>query len=52
IQVRSGLHCCRPLMEHLGLLEGGTVRASVAAYTTEEEIDLLVAAVDDIGRGR
>jgi len=51
IQVRSGLHCCRPLMEHLGLLEGGTVRASVAAYTTEEEIDLLVAAVDDIGRG-
>jgi len=39
-------------MEHLGLLEGGTVRASVAAYTTEEEIDLLVAAVDDIGRGR
>ncbi len=50
IQVRSGHHCCRPLMEHLGLLEG-TVRASVAAYTTEQEIDLLVAAVDDISRG-
>ena len=51
ILVRSGHHCCQPLMEHLGLPEG-TVRASVAAYTTEQEIDLLIAAVDEISRGR
>ncbi|NLN08382.1 MAG: aminotransferase class V-fold PLP-dependent enzyme [Methanoculleus thermophilus] len=51
IMVRSGHHCCQPLMEHLGLPEG-TVRASMAAYTTEQEIDLLIAAVDEISRGR
>jgi len=51
ILVRSGHHCCQPLMEHLNLPEG-TVRASMAAFTTEQEIDLLVAAVDEISRGR
>ena len=51
ILVRSGHHCCQPLMEHLNLPEG-TVRASMAAFTTEQEIDLLVAAVDEITRGR
>ncbi|BBL67985.1 aminotransferase class V-fold PLP-dependent enzyme [Methanoculleus chikugoensis] len=51
ILVRSGHHCCQPLMEHLNLPEG-TVRASLAAFTTEQEIDLLVAAVDEISRGR
>jgi cysteine desulfurase/selenocysteine lyase len=51
IMVRSGHHCCQPLMEHLNLPEG-TVRASMAAFTTEQEIDLLVAAVGEICRGR
>jgi len=51
ILVRSGYHCCQPLMEHLGL-PNGTVRASLAAYTTEQEIDLLLAAVSEICRGR
>ncbi|MDV2482233.1 aminotransferase class V-fold PLP-dependent enzyme [Methanoculleus sp. Wushi-C6] len=51
ILVRSGHHCCQPLMEHLNL-PNGTVRASMAAFTTEQEIDLLVAAVDEISRGR
>jgi len=51
ILVRSGYHCCQPLMEHLGL-PNGTVRASLAAYTTEQEIDLLLAAVGEISRGR
>jgi cysteine desulfurase/selenocysteine lyase len=51
ILVRSGHHCCQPLMEHLGL-PGGTVRASIAAYTTEQEIDLLIAAASEISRGR
>jgi cysteine desulfurase/selenocysteine lyase len=51
ILLRSGHHCCQPLMEHLGL-PNGTVRASLAAYTTEQEIDLLLAAVGEISRGR
>ncbi len=50
IMVRSGHHCCMPLMEHLGLPEG-TVRASLALYTTRQEVDLLVASVAEICRG-
>jgi cysteine desulfurase/selenocysteine lyase len=38
-------------MDYLGLPEG-TVRASLSAFTTEQEIDLLIAAVDEISRGR
>lgn len=49
IMVRSGDHCCQPLMKHLGL-EQGTVRASLYLYNTEEEIDLLIATVEEIAR--
>lgn len=49
IMVRSGDHCCQPLMKYLGL-EQGTVRASLYLYNTEEEIDLLIAAVEEIAR--
>ncbi|WP_281162790.1 aminotransferase class V-fold PLP-dependent enzyme [Methanomethylovorans hollandica] len=49
IMVRSGEHCCQPLMKHLGL-EQGTVRASLYLYNTEEEIDLLIATVEEIAR--
>jgi cysteine desulfurase/selenocysteine lyase len=50
ILVRSGYHCCQPLMDYLGL-SNGTVRASVALYTTEHEIDLLIAAIRAMCRG-
>jgi cysteine desulfurase/selenocysteine lyase len=50
IMVRSGHHCCMPLMQYLGLPDG-TVRASVYIYNTEEDIDTLVASVDAIARG-
>ena len=50
ILVRSGYHCCQPLMEYLGLYDG-TVRASLALYTTGQEIDLLIAGVREICRG-
>jgi cysteine desulfurase/selenocysteine lyase len=50
ILVRSGYHCCQPLMEYLGL-PNGTVRASSALYTTEQEIDLLIAGIRAICRG-
>ncbi len=49
IMVRSGHHCCIPLMEHLGLPDG-TVRASLALYTTEQDIDMLVATLDELTR--
>ncbi len=42
IAVRTGHHCCQPLMQRLGV--PGTVRASFALYTSYEEVDLLVKA--------
>ncbi len=49
ISVRSGHHCCIPLMKHLGL-KYGTVRASLYLYNTEDEIDKLLAALEQIAR--
>jgi cysteine desulfurase/selenocysteine lyase len=37
-------------MEYLGLPDG-TVRASFALYTTEQEVDLLLAGIRAICRG-
>ena len=47
IMVRSGHHCCQPLVESLGLPDG-TVRASLAYYNTRQEIDLLVATLEEL----
>ena len=49
IMVRSGHHCCIPLMRHLGLKEG-TVRVSLYLYNTKEEIDRLLGTVEDIAK--
>jgi len=49
IMVRSGHHCCQPLMDNLGLPDG-TVRASLALYTTEHEIDMLIATLQELTR--
>ena len=49
ILVRSGHHCCQPLMERLGLPDG-TVRASLGLYNTEEEVDMLVATLEEMTR--
>ena len=49
IMVRSGYHCCQPLMERLGLPDG-TVRASLGLYNTEEEVDMLVATLEELTR--
>lgn len=48
IMVRSGHHCCMPLMRYLGL--GGTVRASLYLYSTGEEIEMFLRTVADIAR--
>ncbi|VVB72475.1 Cysteine desulfurase [uncultured archaeon] len=49
IMVRSGHHCCIPLMKHLGL-KYGTVRASLYLYNTIEEVEKLLAALEQIAR--
>jgi cysteine desulfurase/selenocysteine lyase len=49
ICVRSGHHCCIPLMKHLGL-KYGTVRASLYLYNTEDEIETLLATLEQIAR--
>ena len=46
IAVRTGHHCTMPLMEHLGI--PGTVRASLGAYNTKQDIDLLVTRLKEI----
>ena len=43
IAIRTGHHCCQPLMDRLGI--DGTCRASLAFYNTFEEIDLLVKGI-------
>jgi cysteine desulfurase / selenocysteine lyase len=46
IAIRTGHHCCQPLMDRLGV--GATARASLALYNTREEIDTLVTALDKV----
>lgn len=43
IAVRTGHHCCQPLMSRFEI--PGTTRASFAAYNTMEEVDALVAGL-------
>ena len=43
VAVRTGHHCCQPLMARFGIT--GTTRASFACYNTLEEVDALAAAV-------
>ena len=43
IAIRTGHHCCQPLMQILGI--EATARASFALYNTEEEANRLVEAV-------
>jgi len=42
VAVRTGHHCCQPLMAHYNI--PGTVRASFSIYNTLEEIERLVEA--------
>ncbi len=43
IAVRTGHHCCQPLMARFGI--NGTTRASFALYNTEQDIDSLAQAL-------
>ncbi len=46
VAIRTGHHCCQPLMDRLGL--PATSRASLALYNTREDIDALVAALQTV----
>jgi cysteine desulfurase/selenocysteine lyase len=46
VAVRTGHHCTMPLMNELGI--PGTVRASFSLYNTEEEVEMLFAALTKV----
>ncbi|MEQ6884158.1 cysteine desulfurase [Salicola sp. Rm-C-2C1-2] len=48
IAIRTGHHCCMPLMEHFGI--AGTARASFAFYNTVEEVDSFFQGLQKIQR--
>ena len=50
IAVRSGHHCAQPVLRRFGL--EGTVRPSIAFYNTFDEIDLLVASLQELVKQR
>lgn len=50
IIVRSGHHCCMPLMQYLEIPDG-TVRASLYLYNTEDEVKTLIGAMEDLAEG-
>ncbi len=43
VAVRSGHHCCMPLMQRFGV--DGTIRASLGLYSNEADIDALAGAL-------
>lgn len=50
IAVRAGHHCAQPILRRFGV--EATVRPSFAFYNTCEEIDRMIAAVDQLARAR
>lgn len=49
IAVRTGLQCAPLVHQQIGTLDmHGTVRMSIGAFTTEEEIDIAINAIREI----
>ena len=44
VAVRTGHHCCMPLMHRFGI--DGTIRASLGLYSNENDIDMLVGGIN------
>lgn len=45
---RGGHHCAQPLMEHFGV--EASVRASLALYNTEDDVEALVRGLEEVRR--
>lgn len=51
IQTRPGIQCAPRMHQALGTLKsGGTLRFSLSLFTTEEEVEAAIAAVDEVAR--
>jgi cysteine desulfurase/selenocysteine lyase len=48
VAIRTGHHCCQPLMDRLGL--PATARASLALYNNRDDLDALSAALQTVRR--
>lgn len=48
IAVRPGLHCAPYIHRRMGTFPEGTVRASPGAFNTEEDVDRLAEAIEEI----
>jgi selenocysteine lyase/cysteine desulfurase len=48
LAVRPGLHCAPYTHRHLGTFPAGTVRVSPGAFNTDEDIDQLIEALDQV----
>jgi len=46
IAIRTGHHCCQPLMKRLNIT--GTSRVSFGIYNTKDDVDYLVDSMDEI----
>jgi cysteine desulfurase/selenocysteine lyase len=46
IAVRTGHHCCQPVMDRFGV--PATARASFGVYNTREEIDVLARGLEQV----
>ena len=46
VAVRTGHHCAQPLIDYYGI--PGTVRISLAIYTTKQDIDAFIAALRQV----
>ena len=46
VAIRTGHHCCQPLMDRLGI--PATARVSLALYNTRDDIDALAAALQTV----
>lgn len=49
IAVRSGYHCAQPLHDYIGA-SLGSVRASFYLYNTQEEIDVMIEALNEYAK--
>lgn len=46
VAIRTGHHCAQPVMKHFNI--PGTARVSFALYTTKEEIDIFINALERV----